>query len=174
MAYDRAERAAVRRQKAAAYGTHEVFAVPALNSYPLTKDRRPDRTRVQAAWDYLHVAANRTKLGEPVAAAAERRIRAFARAHFPDLALAGAATHKGWATDEVYLAPDLKAWPLTYRRQPDAGLLQKAWADVHSVQWEARLDDAAFAEAEQRLLAWAHAQALPVTPPKRQPRAVML
>ena len=170
MAYDKAARAAVRAKKTDEYGAHEVFAVPALRSYPLTDHKKPSAERVRAAWDYIHQDKNRAKLGA-AAAPAVARIRAFARRHFPDMALEG--LHKGWATDEVYLSPADRAWPLTHGRVPDAGLLQKAWADLHSVQWEARLDDAAMAEAERRLQAWATAHQLPLTPPRRAPRVVM-
>lgn len=166
-AYDAAERRAVKRAKAARYGK-EVFAVPALASYPLTKDRKPDAERVRAAWDYIHVAANRAKLGEPTARQAEARIRAFAHRHFPDMALEADDTRKSWATDEVYVFPAERVWPLTDRRTPSVAAVQKAWQEVHSARWEYLLTDDAMARAEARILAFAAQHQLPVRPERTQ------
>jgi hypothetical protein len=159
MAYDKTERHAVKQQKAERYGTHEVFAVPGLDSYPLTKDKKPDRERVQAAWDYIHVSKNAAKLGDD-ASKAEARIRAFAKKHFPDMALEDA--HKSWAVDEVYVFPDVQVWPLTEGHTPSAELVQKSWADMHSARMEYLLTDAAMAKAEARLLSFARQHQIPV------------
>lgn len=159
---------ATRRKKAAEYGPDEVFAVPRLDSYPLTKDHQPDRERVQAAWDYIHVAKNRRALGKD-AARATARIRAFAHQHFPDMTLEGGdATHKGWSTAEVFTFPAEAVWPLTEHRQPSAALVQKAWADIHSARWEARLTDAAMAQAEARIAAFAAAHQVALRAPRFQ------
>ena len=87
--YDAEERRDVRRKKTEEYGKGEVFAVPSLRSYPLTKNGKPSRERVKAAWAYLHVGSNRAKIGEKAADAAERRIRAFAKRHFAGVELEG-------------------------------------------------------------------------------------
>lgn len=161
MAYDKAERKTVNKKKRELYGTKEVFAVPSLHSYPLTKDKKPDRERVQSAWDYIHVAKNRAKLGDE-AAKATTRIRAFAKKHFPDMALEDAK--KSWATDEVYVFPDVAVWPLTEGRAPSPELVQKSWSDLHSMRMEHLLTDAAMAQAEARVLVFAHQYQIPVTP----------
>jgi hypothetical protein len=161
MAYDKAERKTVKTKKTAEYGTHEVFAVPSLHSYPLTKNKQPSQERVKAAWDYIHVAQNRAKLGDD-AAKATARIRAFAQKHFPDMALE--ETKKSWATDEVYVFPDALVWPLTEGRQPSVEAVQKSWADIHSIQMEALLSDEGMARAEARVLAFAAQHQIPVTP----------
>lgn len=160
MVYDKAERKAVKEHKRDEYGTHEVFAVPSLDSYPLTKDHKPDAERVKAAWDYIHVAKNRAKLGDE-ASKATARIRAFAHKHFPDMVL---ETQKSWATDEVYVFPGEQVWPLTDRREPSVELVQKAWQDVHSARWEYLLSDEAMARAETRIVTFADAHHIPVQP----------
>lgn len=164
MAYDAAQRAQVKQDKQARYG-HEVFAVPALDSYPLTKHKKPDAERVRAAWDYIHVAANAAKLGGAVKTA-EARIRAFAHKHFPDMQLE-APVRKSWAQDEVYVWPDEGLWPLTARQQPNEELVQKAWATLHSALWDYRLTDAGMAQAERRIAAFAAAHAMALVPPRR-------
>lgn len=163
--YTAAERRAMRRDKRDRYGD-EVYAVPTMDSYPLTKDKRPNRERVQAAWDYIHVAANRAKLGETTARRATARIRAFAHRHFPDMALED--TRKSWAADEVYVFPDVRVWPLTEGRRPSAEAVQKAWAAVHSAQMEYRLTDAAMAQAEARIQTFAQQYAVPLTARRTQ------
>ncbi len=87
--YDAEERKDVRRKKTEEYGQGEVFAVPSLRSYPLTKNGKPSRERVKAAWAYLHVGSNRAKIGEKAADGAERRIRAFAKRYFSGVELEG-------------------------------------------------------------------------------------
>ena len=161
MAYDQAERKTVTAKKTAEYGSHEVFAVPSLHSYPLTKEKKPSAERVKAAWDYIHVAKNRAKLGAD-AAKATARIRAFAHRHFPDMALEEAK--KSWATDEVYVFPDAQVWPLTEGRHPSVEAVQKSWADMHSAQMEALLTEEGMGQAEARVLAFAAQHHIPVTP----------
>lgn len=161
MAYDNAERKTVKNDKRGQYGTHEVFAVPSLDSYPLTKNKKPDRERVKAAWDYIHVADNRAKLGDE-AAKATARIRAFAKKHFPDMALED--VKKSWATDEVYVFPDVAVWPLTESRTPSPELVQKSWAEMHSMRLEHLMTDEAMAQAEARVLTFAHQHQIPVVP----------
>lgn len=162
-----------RRKKAEKYGADEVFAVPSLDSYPLTKNHKPDAERVKAAWDYIHVAQNRQALGKD-AKRATARIRAFAAQHFPGLALEGGdETQKSWATDEVYTFPAEQVWPLTERRQPSVELVQKAWADIHSARWEARLTDVAMVQAEGRIAAFAAAHQMALQP-KRPTGSVAL
>jgi hypothetical protein len=170
-AYTAAQRRTLKRAKQDRYG-HEVFAVPALASYPLTTHRRPDRARVQAAWDYIHVAKNREKLGDTEAAKATARIRAFARRHFPDMVLEEPTT-KSLALDEVYVFPANGLWPLTDHCQPSAERVQKAWQDVHSALWEARLSDRDMARAETRISLFAAQHGVPLTR-SRRPRSVLL
>lgn len=158
-AYSATERHAVQRDKHARYGD-EVYAVPKLDSYPLTQDKKPSEERVRAAWDYIHVAKNREKLGEKTAAKATARIRAFAQKHFPDMALE--ETHKSWAHDEVYIFPDVQVWPLTEGREPSPELVQKSWSEMHSARMEYLLTDAAMARAEARLLSFARQHQIPV------------
>lgn len=162
--YTPKERREVKRDKHDRYG-HEVFAVPSLDSYPLTKHQKPDRERVKAAWDYIHVAKNRAKLGDE-AAKATARIRAFAKKHFPDMVLED--VHKSWATDEVYVFPDVQVWPLTDGHQPSPELVQKSWAEVHSARMEYLLTDEAMARAEARILTFAAQHQIPIKPQRVQ------
>ena len=167
-AYSSEERRAIKRRKHTRYGA-EVFAVPKMDAYPLTKGKKPSRERVKAAWDYIHVTENREKLGAKTAARATARIRAFAQQHFPDMALED--TRKSWATDEVYLFPEAQAWPLTEYRQPSPERVQKAWAEVHSARWEYLLTDDAMARAEIRLAGFARQHQIPLQV-RRRPEMV--
>ncbi|NMP20757.1 DUF6582 domain-containing protein [Sulfobacillus harzensis] len=170
-AYSATERHAVKRDKHDRYGD-EVYAVPKLDSYPLTQDKKPSEERVRAAWDYIHVAKNREKLGEKTAAKATARIRAFAKKHFPDMHLEE-TTHKSLAVDEVYVFPLESIWPLTENRQPSAERVQKAWQELHSARIEHVLPDAAMATAEQRIALFAAQHDLPLQT-RRMPRTVVL
>ena len=169
--YTRQERQQVKQKKTAEYGRDEVFAVPRLRSYPLTKDRRPDAERVKAAWDYIHVAKNRAKLGED-AAKATARIRAFAHKHFPDMQLEE-DTRKSWATEEIYVFPAERIWPLTESRRPSAEAVQKAWQSLHSAQVEYRMPDQAMAVAEQRIALFAARHHLPLQARQRLRQGMM-
>jgi hypothetical protein len=80
--YTRKEMREVNREKESRYGTDEVFAVPSLHSYPLTKDGKPSRERVESAWKYIHQGENMSKLGLDAVRAAEKRIVSFAKKYF--------------------------------------------------------------------------------------------
>jgi len=98
--YSVAQQKRVRQAKRAEYGTHEYFAVPTLNSYPLTKHGVPNRSRVLAAWRYIHQAKNAAKLGDPMIEKAEKRIQRFAKKHFNlKLHADQHATHKARVDD---------------------------------------------------------------------------
>lgn len=169
-AYSAKEQKAIQRDKHDRYGD-EVYADPKLDAYPLTKDRKPDYERVKAAWDYVHVAKNREKLGEETAERVTARIRAFATKHFPKMALE--ETHKSLATDEVYVFPVEGLWPLTEQRKPSVDRVQKAWQELHSARIEHVLPDHAMAQAEQRIALFAAQHDLPLQT-RRTPRTVVL
>ncbi len=164
-AYTAEQRKEVRRKKREEYGTKETFAVPGLDSYPLTKDGKPDEERVRAAWSYIHHPDNAAKLGDQ-AKAAERRIRAFAKKHFPEMELEGGDEtkkdenmHK--SVGEVYVFPGEKAFPLTKSLRPDAELVQAAWRDVHGIRANHILGEQAdVAEHRIRFFAEKHGIAL--------------
>ena len=80
--YTAHEKKEVNREKKDLYGTHEVFAVPELHSYPLTKHGKPSRERVLAAWRYIHQGENASALGLGATRLAEKRIIAYAKTHF--------------------------------------------------------------------------------------------
>ena len=165
-AYTAEQRKEVRRKKREEYGKGETFAVPGLDSYPLTKDGQPDEERVRAAWGYIHTAKDREKLGEERAKAAEKRIRAFAKKHFPEMQLEGGDETKKpedmrKALGEVYVFPDEKAFPLTKSLQPDAELVQAAWRDIHGIRANHILGEQAdVAERRIRFFAKQHGIAL--------------
>ena len=169
-AYAAKERREIKRDKHDRYGD-EVYADPTMDSYPLTKDHKPDYERVKAAWDYIHVATNREKLGKDTAERVTARIRAFAKKHFPKMALE--ETHKSLATDEVYVFPVEGLWPLTEQREPSAERVQKAWQELHSARIEHVLPDEAMAQAEQRIALFAAQHDLPLQV-RRTPRTVVL
>ena len=169
--YDAAERKDVRRKKTEEYGKSEVFAVPSLRSYPLTKDGRPSEERTMAAWRYINEAANAEKLGDK-AEAAKRRIRSFAKKHFGKELEGGEEAKKSMPaesaepplpTDEVYALQDRSLWPLTKGLQPNAALIGGAWRAVHSTRAQALLpdEDAAVAEARIAHFARHHKVSLP-------------
>lgn len=126
--YTRAERQEIRREKHAEYG-REYFAVPELSAYPLTKRGRPNRERFLAAWRYIHQRRNAGKLGDRDAERAEQRMRAFAKKHFPDLALEDA--QKARTVEELLRGMDAhpgdEALKVIYRHAP----VTDAIGDVH-------------------------------------------
>ena len=169
--YDAEERKEVRRKKTEEYGKGEVFAVPSLRSYPLTKDGKPSEERTMAAWRYLSMPKNAEKLGDK-AGAARSRIRSFAKKHFGKELEGGEEAKKSMPTeaaepalptDEVYALQDRSLWPLTKGLQPDAALIQAAWQAVHSTRAQALLpdEDAAVAEARIAHFARHHKVSLP-------------
>jgi len=160
-AYAPKERREVKRKKEEEYGEDETFAVPGLDSYPLTKDGKPDEERVRAAWGYIHTAKDRAKLGEEKAKAAEKRIRAFAKQHFPEMELEDAHENMHKALGEVYVFPEARTWPLTKGLVPDEELVRAAWRDLHGTVANHVLGDQAdIAERRIRYFAGKHGIAL--------------
>ncbi len=163
-AYSKEQRHEVRRDKAQRYGK-EVFAVPRLDSYPLTKDGEPDEERTMAAWRYIHTEKDESKLPAAEAAKAKSRIRAFAKKHFgkelesgPEETKKALDTAANLPTDEVYALQHRSLWPLTKALQPDAGLVRGAWRALHSTRAQSLLpeEDARVAEVRIRHFAEHH------------------
>lgn len=170
-AYTEKQQKEVRDKKREEYGTKEYFAVPGLDSYPLTEHGKPSEERVRAAWGYIHQEDNRAKLGER-AGEGVKRIRAFAHKHFPDMQLEGDQEEetKKSMSRETFLFPegDAGAWQLTVGGKPDADLVRKAWNEVHSTKVNYLLGDENFAAAEERLTWYAQQHSIALEQPQVQ------
>lgn len=83
----------VKRSKVDKYGTHETFADPRHDSYPLTKGGKPSRERTLAAWRYIHVKKDGDEYSKEERKRIKDRIRRFAKKHF-DLDLKDAELEK--------------------------------------------------------------------------------
>ncbi len=154
MAYDKKEREEVKQKKTEEYGKKEVFAVPSLRSYPLTKGGKPSEERTMAAWRYIHQEGNSEKLGED-AATAKKRIKAFAKKHFgKELESSGEKEVEKSLQTEKFLLPEYSLWPVTKSLQPDAELCNQAWQVLHMQKSLVLLGAENVDLAEQRLLAY--------------------
>lgn len=156
MAYNKEERKGVKQRKTEKYGKGEVFAVPALDSYPLTENKKPSEERTIAAWKYLHQGKNEHKLTGKELETAEKRIRHFAKYHFgKDLTSAEdeKETKKSLQT-EVFLLPEFSLWPVTKGLQPNPELCQQAWQVLHMTKSHVMLGTDNVDKAEERLIAY--------------------
>lgn len=159
MAYDKKEREEVKQKKTEKYGKGEVFAVPALRSYPLTKDGKPNEERTMAAWKYLHQSRNEHKLTGEEFRTAESRIRSFAKKHFGKELEASddrKEVEKSLQTQptEKCLLPEFSLWPVTKGFKPDAELCNQAWQVIHMQKSLVLLGAENVDLAERRLLAY--------------------
>lgn len=72
----------VTKRKESKYGDDEVFADPQHNSYPLTKNGKPSRERVLAAWRYINQRRNAGEYSSAKVARIKAKIKRFAKEHF--------------------------------------------------------------------------------------------
>lgn len=155
MAYDKKEREEVKQKKTEKYGKKEVFAVPALNSYPLTEDSKPSEERTMAAWKYLHEKRDEHKLTGEEFKTAESHIHSFAKKHFgKELESPGEKEVEKSLQTEKFLLPEYSLWPVTKSLQPDAELCNQAWQVLHMQKSLVLLGAENVDLAEQRLIAY--------------------
>lgn len=155
MPYDKQEREEVKQKKTEKYGKNEVFAVPALRSYPLTKDGQPSEERTMSAWRYLHEKRDEHKLTDEEFKEAEDKIQAFAKKHFKKK-LTSKKEMKKSLPSEVFLLPECNnLWPVTKGLQPNPELCNQAWQVIHMTRTQVILGSQNVDKAEARLIAFA-------------------